>query len=230
MELATAVHVGAGSLALTAGAVALAVRKGDAAHRRAGQAFVLSMLVMGWLGFVLAIPQDDVTSACIGLFVMQLAATGWLAARRATGPGDGRMELALGLAGFGIATVLVVLNLDPARARFAPAFNFGFAGLIAWASALDVRTALRGAMPHPQRLARHFWRVMLALLLAAASFFIGQQDAFPLAIRGWTVWYLPPLVVIVLLAVWLARTLGPSAVQGLWPVRAPRARSGEAGQ
>jgi hypothetical protein len=47
MTPALGVHVSAGLIAIAAGAVAIAARKGGPQHRRAGDAFTAGMLVMG---------------------------------------------------------------------------------------------------------------------------------------------------------------------------------------
>ncbi len=50
----TLIHIAAGSLALTCGAVAIAALKGSNLHRKSGLAFVFAMLVMSSTGAVIA--------------------------------------------------------------------------------------------------------------------------------------------------------------------------------
>lgn len=56
----------------------------------------------------------------------------------------------------------------------------------------------------PARLARHLWRMCLALFIAAGSFFVGQADEIPQALRGPHL-MVPPLAALALMAFWLVR-------------------------
>ena len=62
--------------------------------------------------------------------------------------------------------------------------------------------------PQPQGaapIARHLWRMCFALLIAALSFFIGQADEFPPALRIMPLLALPMLIVLGALFYWLWR-------------------------
>jgi hypothetical protein len=75
------------------------------------------------------------------------------------------------------------------------------AALAAW---LDLRVIRKGGLAGPPRIARHLWRMCLALFIAAGSF-AGQPRAQPEAIRGASWLFLPALAVLVLMAFWLVR-------------------------
>jgi len=105
-----------------------------------------------------------------------------------------------------------------------PFFIFGSVALLA--SAGDLRMmrsggvqALRGA----PRLARHLWRMCVALLIAAFSFFLGQAKVIPKPIRIVPLLAIPPLVVLAALLYWLWRVRGRRPFPGIGGVSAPQA-------
>jgi len=68
-----------------------------------------------------------------------------------------------------------------------------------------VRTFVRGGVAGAQRIARHLWRMGFALLIAAASLFLGKQQHFPEAIRTSPILNTPILLVAVMMIFWLVR-------------------------
>lgn len=61
-------------------------------------------------------------------------------------------------------------------------FGSGFVALLAVVG--DVRMIVRGGIFGAQRIARHVWRMCIALFVASGSFFLGQQQVFPAAVRN----------------------------------------------
>jgi hypothetical protein len=61
----------------------------------------------------------------------------------------------------------------------------------------------RGGLSGHQRIARHLWRMCAALVIAAFSFFIGQQKVMPEFVRGSPLLFGPPLAVLALMIFWL---------------------------
>jgi uncharacterized membrane protein len=208
--LVLATHITAGGVGLASGAVALCARKGEALHRRAGTWFFVSMLTMSAVGAGAAMFLPQRPSVLVGVFTFYLVATAWAAAKHRS-PGVGRFERAAA----GVAVLLVVgfavlgaLALQSADGRLdglpgAPNFVFGALALIAAAG--DLKLIRRGRLDGTSRIARHLWRMSLALLIAAASFFLGQPQAFPPALRGSPVLFLPELAVLGTMIFWLVR-------------------------
>jgi len=206
----TWVHVVFGSLALLAGAAALSLRKGSPLHARAGTAFFAAMLVLTGTGAAMAALKPERGTALIGLFTAYLVVTSWVTARRRGGEA-GRFELyglafALGAAGlmfaFGqMASASPTGRLD----SLPPAAHYPFAVLAALAAGLDLNFILRRRLGPAQRIARHLWRMCAALLIAAFSFFLGQQDEFPRPWQGAFIWFLPPLAVLAAMVFWIVR-------------------------
>ena len=73
------------------------------------------------------------------------------------------------------------------------------------AAALDLNVLLRGRVERHQRIARHLWRMCAALLIAAFSFFLGQQKVMPEAIQGSPWLFVPPLATFAAMLFWIFR-------------------------
>jgi hypothetical protein len=166
----TWIHIAGGGVALFAGTVAVAVRKGARAHVAAGIAFAVSMLVLGVTASPLGPFASPVQSPVGGIMVCYFVATGWLAARRRSGPPGAIEKIAC-------AVVLVVAALiigEGVRRSLAPPGSFAGPpspiGLIALGTLClvagfgDLRYVLRGTLSATQRLSRHLWRMCFAFL------------------------------------------------------------------
>ena len=210
MDMGLWVHVAAGSAALGSGAVALAARKGGRLHLRAGTLFFATMLVMAGTGALIALTLPERGTAVIGLFTCYLVATSWMTARRRDG-GTGRFEVAaLAVALFcagAMATFVWMASVSPTgRVDSLPAAaHYPFLFLATLAACLDLNYMLRRRISGSQRIARHLWRMCAALLIAAFSFFLGQQDEFPEAWQGSPIWVLPGLLTFAAMVYWILR-------------------------
>jgi predicted histidine transporter YuiF (NhaC family) len=71
--------------------------------------------------------------------------------------------------------------------------------------------SLRGA----KRIARHLWRMCMALLIAAFSFFIGQAKVIPRPIRIVPLLMVPPLLVLFTMLYWMWRVRARRSLRGL---------------
>lgn len=210
MNVFTLFHVAAGSAALLAGAAALGVRKGGRLHARAGTIFLAAMLAMAGTGSVMAALKPERGSAVIGLFTCYLVATSWLTARRRTGEAGAleRIGLAVALACSAAMLIFGLMASNAAGGKLdglPAAAHFPFALVAALAAALDLNFILRGRLERRQRVARHLWRMCAALFVAAASFFLGQQDEFPAALRGLPIWFVPPFLTLAAMVFWILR-------------------------
>jgi uncharacterized membrane protein len=232
--LILAAHITAGVVGVGSGAVAMLARKGSPLHRRAGNWFLLAMLAMSLIGAAVApfLPEPQWSSTFAGLFTAYLVVTAWLTARQRA-PGAGLREigalmfasgLALAFLGFGVVAARSPggeLGGQPAAAGFV------FAAVAALAAGGDLKLVLRHGIGGGQRLARHLWRMCVALFIAAASFFLGQPQVFPESLRGSFLLFLPELAVLGALVFWLARVrrggsgraAGGGGAGGLSPLR-----------
>ena len=215
MDLTLGAHVVAGGLALASGYVALYTRKGARLHRRSGLVFGVAMLAMATLGMLMAVTREHRGAAInvpAGLTVAYLVVTGILAVRPPSAASR-RVERAGTVVALGVAVASLALGAEAVvtgvRRDGIPAFPyfmFGVIGVLAFAG--DVRMMRAGGSPAlrgPRRLARHLWRMSLALGIAAMSFFLGQAKVIPKPVRIPALLALPVLAVLATMLYWLWR-------------------------
>jgi hypothetical protein len=223
------IHIAAGGIALLAGYAALALRKGSPSHARAGTWFFGAMLVMAGTGALVAAARPERGTMMIGIFTCYLVATSWVAARRRDGKA-GRFELLAFPVALACAAALLAFGLIGAaspngRMDSLPAMvHFPFAAVAALAAALDLNVLLRGELSGLQRTARHVWRMCAAFLIAAFSFFLGQQKVMPALIQGSPLLFVPPLLVLAAMIFWLLRVRFSKAFRWVAP-RMPETRA-----
>lgn len=206
------VHIVTGAAGLLSGFVAMAARKGSPVHARAGVVFVGTMLAMAATGaFIAYFLRPNRGNVMGGLVTMYLVLTAWLAAWRPParvgrlewlGAGIGALTAAVGFAWARAASAAGSGRLD----GYPPALFTIFGGLALLGVLLDLRVLRRGGVAGVQRTTRHLWRMCVALLIAAASFFLGQAKVFPAAIRKPPLLAIPVLLVLVTMLWWLWRT------------------------
>lgn len=216
------IHIAAGTLATATGFVALFSRKGAGPHRRAGVIYVAAMILLavstGALGAIIAKPGNIFA----GAFTFYLVLTSWLAVRRPPRTFGWTERLSalipLGMGVLTIAGAVTVLTLPggppadlPPGQRPPVALAIGFVALLA--VALDVRVMLKGGLAGAARIARHLWRMCAAMFIATGSFgaqipvMLRRVDVAPPPVL---VDFAPALLVLLLLAFWMARVrIGP---------------------
>jgi hypothetical protein len=151
------------------GAAALLARKGGRLHRRSGQLFVSTMLVMGITAAVLG-------NAGGGLMSAYFVVTALTTVRRVSA-----WTRWVNVGALAVAVALALGSMDKGFRAFAspngllngvPFFMLFFIGTVmAFAAAGDVRVMRSGPLRGGARLARHLWRMCFALFIAAGSFF-----------------------------------------------------------
>lgn len=191
-------HILGGSLAVASGYVALFARKGAPLHRRVGLVFVYAMLLMGVTASVMAIAIDresqKLTAVLIAYFVITALMTVREPARYSRILECVLMALAIGMGLTGLALSVhsllvgvIVVDGGPVAAGVIGCGILLLAGLGDLRRLRAVAPTLRGG----RRLYRHLWRMCWAFFIASGSFFIGQADEIPVAIRYW-----PALIVL----------------------------------
>jgi uncharacterized membrane protein len=206
---ALVLHIGGASLGLISGGLVMVAPKGGRFHRAAGSVFFVSMLTMSGVAAVAAPFFPDRISTVMGLFTFYLTATGWAAVRRRPGS-VGRFEIGAGVFALAIAVA------DLAIARIGSQMPHGllddepsqvgylFGAVAALAAACDFSVIRRGGLFGAPRIARHLWRMCLALVIAAGSF-AAQPKAQPEALRGSLILFAPVPLVLGLMIFWLVR-------------------------
>ena len=211
MQPTLVIHILAGSLGLISGFVALYATKGAPVHRRAGMIFVCVMLTMTLTGTIIAAvrgaaPAINIPAAVITAY---LVVTGLITVRPTV---KGARWLTIGgmLVAFAVGSITLSFGLQAAASggtkQGMPAFPFLMFGVIGVLGSVgDLRMIRSGGLQGAPRLARHLWRMSLALLIAAMSFFFGQADELPKAVRIPGLLALPVLAVLATMLFWVWR-------------------------
>ncbi len=221
MRMTLIVHIAAGGLGLASGYIALYSAKGAPVHRKAGMVFVCTMLTMCVAGIILAAVRGvwrevNIPAGVISAYLVITALTTVRPVVR------GSRWLGFGTLLVASATGLMCLTFglealaNGGQRNGIPAFPFFLFGVIGLLGSLgDVRMMRAGAYTGGRRLARHLWRMCVALFIAAMSFFIGQADEFPSALRIMPLLALPVLAILVTMVYWLWRVRIRQSVRGI---------------
>jgi uncharacterized membrane protein len=229
--LGLAFHVLMGVIALGAGFIAIAARKGGRWHRRSGLVFVYTMIATGITAVGIAAYEGKpnfLGGALTAYFVM----TAWTAVKplpRIGRPVDiGLMVLAFVFALGGYARAVTALDRPGDQMDGVPAgMMFFMATINLLAATGDARMIVAGGIHGTRRLARHLWRMCFGLFIATGSF-VGQLASMkflPEPFRS-----VPVIVVLaagplVVLAYWMWRVRLKRNLRGLMtakPIEAPR--------
>ena len=194
-------------MGLTSGAVALSASKGGRLHRKSGMIFVYAMLVLSASGAVMAALKPERISVIAGMLTLYLVTTALLTVRRRPKGFDwmsaGAMMFALITSLLSIVFAIQGLNANDGLAPL----GFIFGGVALLSVLGDARMLIAQSIPWAQRIARHLWRMCFALWIATASFFLGQADKLPEALRIMPLLCTPVLLVMLLMVYWLVRVL-----------------------
>ena len=217
--LALAFHFATGLVALAAGFIAIAIRKGGRWHRRSGMVFVYAMIATGITATGIAVYEGK-TGNTGGAIIVYLVFTAWTAVRPL--PGAGRrldialMVLALTVAAAGYVNAVTALGRPGNQIDGVPAGMMFFMSTVVLLAAIgDVRMLVAGGIQGTRRIARHLWRMSFGLFIASGSFFLGQMKFVPEPIR------IVPLIVVlavsplVLLLYWMWRVRLRRNLRGL---------------
>lgn len=199
--------------------------KGSWLHRRAGNAFFVSMLILAGAGVILSLIKTvNMGNVMGGSIAFYMVATAWATVIRK--PGEiGRFESVAAVSGLVIgivATTFGVLALNGPKGLFYgyPALMyFIFAGVLLLATALDARMIARGGLVGTARTTRHLGRMCLAFFVATASFFFGQPKFVPVFLRETGLYIVAGLLALGLLLYWLIRVRVWPSIRKAWTPR-----------
>ncbi len=206
MNIVMAIHIAAGLLAIPAGASAVAARKGGRLHAGAGTLFFGSMLVLGVTAAILEPFRTPTPGSPVGgIMVCYFVLTSWVAARRRDGT-TGKFEIAACAAALAMAALMAWNGMTGATTPAGSGPLFALAGICLFCGLLDLNAILRRKLTAAQRIRRHLWRMCLAFFIATGSFFLGQQDILPAAVRGSPVLFVLAFAPLAVMLFWLVRT------------------------
>jgi hypothetical protein len=200
-----AVHIASGMVAVASGTLAIAARKGGARHARAGTLFFATMLMLGITASILE-PFRSPTpgSPLVGIFVCYFVLTSWVTARSRDGT-TGKFEMVAGIMAIAVAAATAWGGINQSSTPVGRGPVFVMAGLSLLAGALDIKAFMLARLTAAQRISRHLWRMCFAFFIASGSFFIGQQDIMPAAVRGSPVLFAVGFAPLAVMIWWLAR-------------------------
>lgn len=206
-------HIGAGSVGILSGAAAFVFRKGTPLHRLIGKIFVISMLIMSGVGAVVApfLPTPERASVIAGVLTFYLVLSSWMAVKRK--PGEigkfdyGLLLTSLSITGAGAYFLWLAMQNPRGMLDGQPGAAFVMFVIIGSLAAVgDMRLIIQRGVTGATRLARHLWRMTVALFIAANSLFLGQPQVFPKAVQQSGLLNMPALLILALLLFWLGHT------------------------
>jgi hypothetical protein len=212
MMLAYGLHIGGGTIGLVSGTIAAFARKGGHLHRLAGNVFFVSILVMATFAAWLAVAvPGQMVNLFGGIFVFYLTTTAWLTVRRAAGTIGVSEKIALAIvlclcAPFAFLVYQAATGSAPQLKGPVLIATVSLAAIVAITAITDAKLVLAGGISGAPRIARHLWRMCLALLMATGSAFTnGLPRLLPGPMNMSPIFFLPMLLPLGLLIFWMIR-------------------------
>jgi uncharacterized membrane protein len=214
-------HIAGGSVAIIAGYIALLGGKGTSLHRKTGLWFVAAMVLLGATASVISAVRQ---AGAGGLLPVYLVVTSLTTVRP-----SGSRQRQLDMAGMAVAVIIAVgtfakgidiqQNYGGVRDGVPAGMLFFLATITTLAGIGDLRVILSGPARGAARIARHLWRMTFALFIATGSFFLGQADELPDAMRIWPILWVLALAPLPLLLYWMWRVRLRRSLRGLQLLR-----------
>lgn len=166
-----AIHIGSGSLALFSGLLSITARKGQPAHRLAGQVFAPSLLISSLASLGLCLLRPNTLLWAIGWATIYLVLSGW--AYAGMGPGEyrgGRLVAFFGMFPAGLTGAQVFMG-TPGFSLVLPLFI----ALQLWL----VYSDFRPVKDRRDRIGRHAGRMGGAYIATVTAFLVVSVEALP---------------------------------------------------
>ena len=200
------IHICGATVGLLSGFLAMAFRKGSGLHAAAGNAFFVSMLAMSACGaYLAAFVRPVLGNLIVALLTFYLVATARRAARNRSGA-VGWFDVAALVFVFAIAATALTFGFKGTSQGGIPPFGLIIFGSCALRCVIsDIRMLRRGGAAGAQRIARHLWRMCMALLITVLSFYPGQAKLFPASLRGNPALFVPHILLVGSFIFWAVR-------------------------
>lgn len=202
----------------------MSLRKGSRLHALVGNVFAVSMLCLSTSAVYLSFMKHQMGNVFGGTLTFYLVATAWRTAKRRDG-GTGLFDYAALLVtlavGAGEVTYALQAALSPTGLQdgYSPGVYLGSGIVALLAAGGDVRMLVKGGIVGAPRISRHVWRNCIALFVASGSFFLGQQQVFPVAVRDTPLLATLTFLPIALMIFWLLRVGLTKAYKVRWTPR-----------
>ncbi len=204
------IHIAGGAVAIAAGGVALYCLKGASLHRKSGMIFVYAMVLMTVSALIMATVAGVRFSAAQAVLTFYLVVTALLTTRQRVPQfhwvNVGAMILALAVGIYDLVLGVEASRMPKGVIDGVPAaMIFIFGGFALLGAVGDLRMMLAREFQRNHRIARHLWRMGLALWVAVGSFFLGQAKVIPEPLRIVPLLALPVLLVFGATLYWFVR-------------------------
>lgn len=215
-------HVIGAVVGLISGMLAMLFRKGSGLHGAAGAVFFAAMVGMSVSAIYASIFVHPIAiNIVVGTLTLYLVVTGWWAAKRHDGRPRPSDSVALAYV-IGVALLAFAFGtgvpLPAGVARGVPALAFLIFGIVAALyAASDVAMLRRGGYAGARRIVRHLSRMGISLMIALLSLYPGRPAVFPKAWRATNLLFIPHIVVLGALLLWLVRIRAQRCSQDVQP-------------
>lgn len=203
-----AFHMAFGAIAIVSGIIAPFANKRGTLHKQVGQIYLISMLILGISGVIVAIEREIVISFFNGIVVCYLVLSSWLTLKRQRVGLPEYISIAvatflvLGLGYFTYSATLV----EGGKISGFGSETYGFFALVCLVALIgDIKLVLKNGIQGRYRILRHLWRMLFPLFMATAAFFLGQAKLFPEGLRKIELLAIPVVFIIGLLFYWVLR-------------------------
>ncbi|WP_065187495.1 DUF2306 domain-containing protein [Shewanella woodyi] len=198
-------HITAGAIALLCGITALISRKGTKVHRTAGNGFFFAMMTVAATAIYLDAVKMELP--VMGILTGYMASTSWMAIKRPEGSLGLFDKLAFATITALAATLFILGSLGVSPGTNIPsAFFYIFGSVAAFAATLDLIMLLKGGVYGKHRVARHLWRMCIAMIMATMSF-LAQKAAIPEVLHGSSLLWMPVLLLFIFMFYWLIKMI-----------------------
>ena len=225
------IHIFAGAMAIVLGFVALYAAKGGRLHRQSGRLFLYAMVTMSVTASLIYAVRGEDGSVIGGLMAAYFVVTA-LTTVRPPSVGSRWLDRGATLVGLTIGVGCIARGVE-SLARGSMVSNdvpvpmlFFLGTVVLLAVWSDLRIMRSGALTGRPRLKRHLWRMCFALWTATGSFFLGQADEFPQALRIPALLAFLAFLPLLLMAYWLWRVRAKGGYRPTAGAR-PRMEMGE---
>ena len=212
LSILVLLHIIAGAIALCSGFVVILIKKGTARHIWYGKIYLVSMLVLGSTGVIVATVRDIPLSMLNGFVICYFVLSSLSTIRNPeyqTSVYDKWLTLFAWtlVIGFGWYAYQVSLSENGQLGGFGIAEYSVFGSVMLFSAMADLRYLMKSGLSSVQKVVRHLWRMLFPLFMATAAFFLGQAKLFPKSLQSIEVLAIPVLFVLISMVYWSAKVI-----------------------